>query len=149
MVGKVVSNSEPLQEPKTTPVTSLEARRPCQTLSGAHIRELSDTATKEFLQRMSTPMMEPIRMALGAFEDSGALVGVLAVTGSAGCVSTVHVAVSADRRRLKIGTDLLSALVADDLNHVGTPLRLCRAINADAAAALRTQLDQTRCHRRL
>ena len=128
-------------ESQTTPVASLEARQLCQTLSGVHIRELTDTVTRQFLQRRSAHAPHSIRLGLGAFEDNGALVGVLAVTGSADGVSIVHVAVSAERRRLKIGTDLVQALAAGHLHTVGANLRFCRAINSDSAKALGAWVD--------
>ena len=128
-------------ESKTTPVASLEARQLCQTLSGVHIRELTDTVAEQFLQRRSAHVPHPVRLGLGAFEDNGALVGVLAVTGSEDGVSIIHVAVSPERRRLKIGTDLVQALAAGHLHTVGANLRFCRAINSDSAKALGAWVD--------
>jgi ribosomal protein S18 acetylase RimI-like enzyme len=128
-------------EPKTTPVASLEARRLCQTLSGVRIRELTETAAREFLRRRSSHAPHRIRLGLGAFEDNGALVGVLVVTGYADGNSIIHVAVSPERRRLKIGTDLVQALAAGHLHTVGANLRFCRAINSDSAEALGAEVD--------
>ena len=128
-------------ESKTTPFASLEARWLCQTLSGVHIRELTEMVARGFLQRRSAHVPHPIRLGLGAFEDNGALVGVLAVTGYADGVSIIHIAVSAERRRLKIGTDLFQALAADQLQTVGTNLRFCPAINSQFADALGAAVD--------
>ena len=128
-------------ESKTTPVASLGARQLCQTLSGVHIRELTETVAREFLQRRSAHVPNPIPQGLGAFEDNGALVGVLAVTGYADGVTIIHVAVSPERRRLKIGTDLVQALAAEHLHTVGANLRFCPAIHSDVAKALGAWVD--------
>jgi hypothetical protein len=128
-------------ESKTTPVASLGARQLCQTLSGVHIRELTETVAREFLQRRSAHVPNPIPQGLGAFEDNGALVGVLVVTGYADGESIIHIAVSPERRRLKIGTDLVQALAADYPHAVSANPRFCRAINSDSAKALGGAVD--------
>lgn len=121
---------------KSTPVTHLEARGGRHTLSGAHIRNLTEADTKAFLDRLSIPLMSSWRLALGAFEDNGDLVGVLALTGTSPGMSTVHVAVVPERRCLKIATDLLQALATDHPDTVGRHLRLCQALPPQAAARL-------------
>jgi len=126
-------------EPKMTPVTSLRAQKRQalwrQTLSGAHVRPLSEPDAKAFLERNSAPMLQPVQIALGAFEDNGDLVGVLAVTGSPPAVGTIHLAITPERRRLKLATDLVQTLAAD---HLGPSrhFNICRAIHPDTAQAL-------------
>lgn len=134
-------------EPKTTSATSRGAhsdqalRR--HTLSGAHIRPLSESEARAFLDRNGTPMLQPAPIALGAFEDNGALVGVLAVTGSPPAVSTIHLAITPERRRLKLATDLVQTLAAD---HLGPKwqFRLCRAIHPDIAKGLQAWINPPR-----
>jgi hypothetical protein len=127
-------------DPKTTPVTSLQAHNRRQTLSGAHIRPLSEPDAKAFLDRNGAAMLPPVRIALGAFEDNRDLVGVLAVTGSTPGVGTVHVAITPERRRLKLATDLFQTFAADHLGP-GWHLNICRAIDADIAQALQTWIN--------
>lgn len=130
-------------KPKTTPVTSLQARNRYQTLSGAHIRPLPERDVKAFLDRNGAPMTQPVRIALGAFEDNGDLVGVLAVTGSPPAVGTVHLAIRPERRRLKLATDLVQTLAA---GHLGPQwhLRVCRTLDADTAEVLQTWINPPR-----
>jgi len=130
-------------EPKTTPITSLQAHNRYHTLSGAHIRPLPEPDAKAFLDRIGAPMLQAVRIALGAFEDNGDLVGVLAVTGSPPAVGTVHVAITPERRRLKLATDLLQTLVAGH-PEPGWHLHVCRAIDPDTAQALQTWLNPPR-----
>ena len=130
-------------EPKTTPITSLQAHNRYQTLSGAHIRPLPEPDAKAFLDRNGAPMLQPIRIALGAFEDNGDLVGVLAVTGSPPAVGTVHLAITPERRRLRLATDLVQTLAADHLGP-GWHLNVCRAIHPDTAEALQTWINPPR-----
>ena len=54
-------------------------------------------------------MLRTVRIALGAFEDNGDLVGVLAVTGSPPAVGSVYLAITPERRRLKLATVAASA----------------------------------------
>lgn len=129
-------------EPKTTPVTSVRVHSRRQTLSGAHIRPLSEPDANAFLERKGAPRLSPVRIALGAFEDNGDLVGVLAVTGPPPAVGTVHVAITPERRRLKLATDLVQTLAADHFGP-GWHLNICRAIDPDAAEALQSWINSS------
>lgn len=125
-------------EPKRAPSTSHHTPHRRHTLSGAHIRELAEPEARLFLSRHSAPLTEQqIRLALGAFEDSGGLLGVLAVTGPPDCVATVHLAVVPERRRLKLGTDLMHTVVADHAHALGPRPKFCAAIAPEAVDALR------------
>jgi hypothetical protein len=122
---------------KNAPVTALGASIWRSTLSGAQVRQLSDAGAKDFLTRYSAPLVEQaIRLALGAYDDSGSLIGVLVLTGPSNCVATVHLAVVPERRRLKLGTDLLHAVAADYPEILGRRPRLCPAIPPEIAEGL-------------
>ena len=118
-----------------------EAHHRHQTLSGAHIREVPDSEAREFFSRHSTPLVQrSIRLALGAFEENGSLIGALAITGPPDCVATIHLAISPERRLLKLGTDLVHTVVADHPQVLGPRPRFCPAISPDAARRLRTAI---------
>lgn len=129
---------------KSAPVTRHGAHHQRQTLSGAHIRVLEESEARVFLSRHSTPLLQqPIRLALGAFEDSGSLLGVLAITGPPDCVATIHLAITPERRRLKLGTDLVHTVTTDHPEMLGRRPRFCRAITPEIAERLRTSIDGT------
>jgi hypothetical protein len=121
---------------KTTPVTSLPRCTPRQTLSGAHIRHLPPEDACAFLHRLSVQPHPPMHVALGAFEDNGSLVGVVALSGSAARRTTIHLAVTPERRRLKIGTDLLQTLVTDHPRTLGAHVQLCPSVDAYLTGSL-------------
>jgi GNAT superfamily N-acetyltransferase len=83
------------------------------TLSGAHIRRIRPSTAATFLTRNGLDPDEPLRWALGAFEPPSDLIGVVAVAGGA-IPLRVAVAVAPERRRLKVGTDLVTALIHQD-----------------------------------
>jgi len=96
----------------TTPADGAPHRH-APTASGAKLAAIPADVAEAFLARLGEHGPASIEAALGAHEDSGTLIGVAAF----GDVSADHgsfiVAVVPDRRRLKIGSDLLHALVAD------------------------------------
>jgi hypothetical protein len=87
------------------------------------------------------PVLPATRLTLGAFEDNGDLVGVLAVTGSSVGAATIHVAVSPERRRLKLATDLVQTLVSDHRERIGRPYRFCNSVVVEAARALTASIE--------
>lgn len=128
-------------DPKNPPFTSQVSSYQRHTLSGAHIREVAESEAKTFLSRHSTPLAQQhLRLALGAFEDDGSLVGVLAITGPPDCVATIHLAVTPERRRLRLGTDLVHTVAADHAQMLGPRPRFCPAITADALQSLRSSI---------
>ena len=126
---------------KTAAITTVERRNGFHTLSGAHIHPVSERDVRDFLARLSTPLLQSVPVALGAFEDDGTLVGVLAITGPEAGVGTVHIVVAPERRQLGIGTDLVQALFALPADRIGRPIRLCRAITAEIAERLEASFD--------
>jgi hypothetical protein len=121
--------------------TSLNPRIGGHTLSGVHIREVPEPTARAFLSRLEAPVLEPVRFALGAFEGDDTLVGVLTVTGPTPASATIHVAVTPERRGLKISTDLVQTLAVDHRPAVGPHPRFCRALDPDTAERLRTHID--------
>ena len=95
----------------TRPTALAASSTAATTLSGAHIRTLAVTAAETFLRRLGHPPCEPTQLALGAFEDRGALIGVAALTASSPTASHVAMGFVAERRRLHVGTDLFQALL--------------------------------------
>ena len=85
------------------------------TASGAKIVAISIEAAEGFLARLDESRTGPIASALGALQDDGLLVGV-GVLGEGDRQATAFVAVARERRRLNIGSDLLSALLAEASN---------------------------------
>jgi hypothetical protein len=103
-------------ESATTPAgsdTSLDQNPVRATLSGAHVRPVSTEDAAQLLKRLGLSTSDRLALALGALDDNGGMVGVLA-TGPWTAVGTnVWVAVTPERRRLKVGTDLVDTLIAD------------------------------------
>jgi hypothetical protein len=81
------------------------------TTSGAHLECIGPELAAGFLARLYEPAPESINVALGAFEDNGKLIGVAVLGASTLLRATATVAISPDRRRLKVGSDLLCALL--------------------------------------
>jgi hypothetical protein len=127
---------------QNTAVTCQDSPHRRHTLSGAQVREVAESDARAFLSRHSAPLThQPIRLALGAFEDNGSLVGVLAITGPPDCVATIHLAIVPERRRLKLGTDLLHTVAAYHCDMVGPRPRFCAAVGPEAAERLRASID--------
>lgn len=78
------------------------------TLSGAHIRRIELSSAVSLLARSGLDTDRQLRQALGAFEPPSDLIGVVATVGGAVTTSLI-VAVVPERRRLKVGTDLITA----------------------------------------
>jgi hypothetical protein len=131
-------------KPKTTTRREPRSPWPRQTLSGAQVREIPETLAQTFLSRHSAPVLQASRLTLGAFEDSGALVGVLAVTGSSVEAATIHVVVTPERRRLKLATDLVQTLASDHTERIGRTYKFCNAVAVEAASVLRASIDSPR-----
>lgn len=104
---------------KTTSVTARTGRSAVATLSGAQIQLLPANSAKTFLQRHDQCPRQPIGFALGAFEDSGSLIGVLAIQAETPTTANILLAVAPERRRLKIATDLVHTFTAQYLTDGG------------------------------
>jgi hypothetical protein len=83
------------------------------TASGAKVDSIRPEQATAFLTRLCEPSAEPIELALGAHEDDGTLIGVAAFGAVRRDHASLMVVVAPERRRLKVGTDLLHLLVVD------------------------------------
>jgi len=92
-------------------VDRLAGLAPVRTASGAKIDAVSADAAEAFLARVEQRAPGDIDAALAALQDDGSIIG--AAVLSAGLGGRMHglVAVSPDRRRLRVGSDLLHALM--------------------------------------
>jgi GNAT superfamily N-acetyltransferase len=90
---------EPL--PEETPVTA----------SGAHLAVIAPEVAAGFLARLGEVGPQAIEVALGALEDDGTLIGVAVLGPAIRQRAWATVAVTPARRRLKVGSDLLGALL--------------------------------------
>ena len=97
----------------TTAPSSSGAHRHLATTSGARLAAISSEVAVAFLARLGERGPDPIELALGAHEDDGTLVGVAAFGAVRAAHGSLIVAVVPERRRLRIGSDLLQALMAD------------------------------------
>ena len=97
----------PTTTPRPAPTQPLLA-----TTSGAKLAPISTDAAEAFLARVGQRGPETTEIALGALGDDMRLIGV-AVLGAGGDSrsSSATVAVTPERRRLQIGSDLLHALL--------------------------------------
>ena len=86
------------------------------TASGARVVPIAVEAAEVFLARLNEEGTGPIRSALGALQDDGLLIGVGVLGPDADQQAAAFVAVARERRRLRIGGDLLSALLAEAAN---------------------------------
>lgn len=74
---------------------------------------ISPDAAETFLGRLDERSPDRVTCALGAFQDDGTLIGVAVLGAASSGRAWLSVAVAPDRRRLKIGSDLVHALAAD------------------------------------
>jgi GNAT superfamily N-acetyltransferase len=81
------------------------------TASGAHLRPVDPEVAAAFLARLGEAGPEPIETAVGAYEDNGTMIGVAVLGPSSRQRASLTVAVTPERRRLKVGSDLLGALL--------------------------------------
>ena len=82
------------------------------TSSGAKCAAIPSDVAEAFLARLNEHGPDPIEVALGAHEDDGTLIGVAAFGAVRADHGSLIVAVVPERRRLKIGSDLLHELMA-------------------------------------
>jgi GNAT superfamily N-acetyltransferase len=80
------------------------------TASGARIAPIPAAQARVFLARLDETAPERVDVALGAVEDDESLIGV-AVLSAAVHRGAAMIAVLPSRRRLKVGSDLLHALL--------------------------------------
>ena len=82
------------------------------TASGATLTAIPAETAEAFLARLGERAPEPLELALGAHEDDGTLIGVAAYGAVRANHGSLIVAVVPERRRLRVGSDLLQALLA-------------------------------------
>jgi GNAT superfamily N-acetyltransferase len=87
------------------------------TASGAHLESIPPEVAAGFLARLGERSPEPIDAAVGAREDNGNLIGVAVLGASNPERASATVAVTPERRRLKVGSDLLYALLGHAQAH--------------------------------
>lgn len=83
------------------------------TTSGARIAPLSEATVRTFLARLDQPAPESVDAALGAFEEGQTLIGVAALGDRRNTGASLTIVIVPARRKLKIGSDLLHAAVAE------------------------------------
>jgi hypothetical protein len=81
------------------------------TLSGARLAPIDPGQAASFLAHLGQRAPTPLDTTFGAFEDNGALIGVATLDTPKLCVVSATVAVRPERRRLKVGSDLLHLLI--------------------------------------
>ena len=83
--------------------------------SGAGVSSISVEAAENLMAQADERLPGPIDVAFGAVEDDGRLIGVAVLCSAAFLTSVANatLVVSADRRRLNIGTDLMHRVVAE------------------------------------
>src|SRR5687768_8725843 len=106
-------NRDRRSEVSTTTPTDSGAHQHLATTSGARLAAVSSEVAEAFLARLGERGPDPIEVALGAHEDDGTLIGVAAFGAVRADHGSLIVAVVPERRRLRIGSDLLQALMAD------------------------------------
>jgi hypothetical protein len=122
------------------------------TLSGARVGPLPSDAALLLLGRLGLPAPDRPRLALGAYDDDGLAIGVLATEPLTASRTSVWLAVTPECRRLRIATDLLDTLIVDHAGAIRPRLVFRHAANSPIAAsfiesigltALRLAPDQT------
>jgi hypothetical protein len=83
---------------------------------------VSSDAARLLLARLGLSPLDGLHLALGAFDDVGVLIGVLAAGPVAASGTTVWVAVTPECRRLRVATDLLETLIFDYADAIGAQL---------------------------
>jgi GNAT superfamily N-acetyltransferase len=81
------------------------------TLSGARLASIDPAQAGRFLAHLGERAPTSLDTAFGAFEDNGALIGVGTLEAPKCAVVLATVAIRPERRRLKVGTDLLHLLM--------------------------------------
>src|SRR5262245_1716946 len=77
------------------------------TVSGARLAPIDPAQAGSFLAHLGERAPTSVVTAFGAFEDNGALIGVATLEAPKLAVVSATVAVRPERRRLKVGSDLL------------------------------------------
>lgn len=91
----------------------LAERQPGVTRSGAHVVPVEAEVAAAFLERVGARGPDEIWVALAAMQDHATMVGVAVLGATPADLSRIMIAVSPERRRLHIGTDLLHGLLAE------------------------------------
>lgn len=82
------------------------------TTSGGTITTISREVANRFLARFDQPTTRSPTVARGAFDEGHTLIGAATLTGRTDPSATLVIVVDPDRRKHKIGSDLLCAAVA-------------------------------------
>ena len=99
-------------EPHPPTPSEQDQRLPVLSLAGARVDRISAAVASTFLARLrDAAWTGDIVLAVGAFIDSGELVGVAVLSPPDADRAEAFVAVTPARRRLGIGTDLLLVLL--------------------------------------
>jgi hypothetical protein len=81
------------------------------TLSGARLAPINPVQAGSFLAHLGLRAPASLDTTFGAFEDNGALIGIAALEVPKLAAVSATVAVRPERRRLKVGSDLLHLLI--------------------------------------
>jgi hypothetical protein len=120
---------------KLEPVTSRLGLPARQTLSGAHVGPLPSDAALFLLGRLGLPAPDRPSLTLGAYDDNGHAIGVLATGPLAVSRTNVWLAVTPECRRLGVATDLLDTLLVDHAGAIQPRLVFRHAANSPTAAS--------------
>ena len=120
----------------TTAATTGAAQQYPATASGAKLTSVPAEAATALLARLGVPAPDSIECAIGAHQDDGTLIGVAALGAVRAANGSLVIAVVPERRRLKIGIDLLHAIVNDAARIGVRRFLVCYARGAVAADAL-------------
>lgn len=119
----------------TTEAATGGRREPVATTSGAQIVPISVEAAEAFLARVGERAPEEIWVALSAVQDQGPMIGVAVLGASLTDEGRVMVAVAPEWRRLKVGSDLINALVDEAKRRGLRHLRISYPTTATTADA--------------
>jgi hypothetical protein len=116
-------------------VTSRRGHPALKTLSGAHIGPLPSDRAQLLLRRFGLPSPYRLPLALGAYDDDGLAIGVLATGRRTAGRTSVWLAVTPERRRLKVATDLLDTLLVEHADAISPRLVFRHAANCRVAGS--------------
>lgn len=88
-------------------------RQMALTRSGARIVPVAPEVAEAFLERIGSRGPDEIWVAIAAMQDDATMVGVAVLGATPADLSRIMIAVTPERRRLHIGTDLLHVLLAE------------------------------------
>jgi hypothetical protein len=103
-------------------------------LSGAHVAPLPIDTALLLLRRLGLPAPDSLSLALGAYDDDGLAIGVLATGPLTVSRTSVWLGVTPECRRLRVATDLLDTLIVDHAGAISPGLVFRHASNSLVAA---------------